>query len=36
VNIDEWVVGQKEKGYVCEFATGKGINNSPPLHCLND
>ena len=36
VNIDEWVIGQKEKGYVCEFATGKGIKNSPPIHCLND
>ncbi len=34
VTTDEWQIGQKDKGYVCEFASGNAKNNSPLIHCL--
>jgi hypothetical protein len=36
VKTDEWLIGQKDKGYVCEFATGKALGNSPQIGCLRD
>jgi hypothetical protein len=36
VVTDTWQHGEPEKGYVCEYATGKRKNNYPPLHCLDD
>ena len=36
MQVDEWQIGQTIQGYVCEFATGVGRNNQPPLYCLSD
>ena len=36
VRTDKWRVGQKQNGYVCEYAMGKGRNNLPPIHCLEE
>ncbi len=36
VRTDHWLVGQKSTGYICEYAMGKGRNNVPKIHCLDD
>ena len=34
VRTDNWSIGQKESGYVCEYASGRGEGNQPMIHCL--
>jgi len=36
VKTDTWQHGQKQTGYVCEYALGKRSGTYPPLHCLDD
>ncbi len=36
VTTDKWKYGQKETGFVCEFASGRGVGNSPKIDCLKD
>jgi hypothetical protein len=36
VQVDEWEIGEKIQGYVCEFASGVGKGNNPPIYCLGD
>lgn len=36
VQTDQWLLGQKDKGYVCEYAMGKTRGTFPPIHCLDD
>lgn len=36
VVTDKWRIGQKEKGYVCDFAMGKTKGTYPKIHCLDE
>ena len=36
VQTDSWKIGQKQTGYLCEYVIGKGRNNLPPIHCLEE
>lgn len=36
VRTDSWQIGQKKKGYVCEYSTGKGSGNQPLIDCIKE
>lgn len=36
VKTDSWRYGQKQNGYVCEYAMGKRRDTYPPIHCLDN
>jgi hypothetical protein len=36
VRTNKWDIGQKQYGYVCEYASGIGEGNVPQIHCLDE
>ena len=35
VKVDRWLIGNKTKGYVCEFVEGSQEGGHPRVNCLN-